>query len=51
MVEHKLIESLLVDQRLSDLVIVEQEGLPQTLQKKATGEEPWLVAREMASWM
>ena len=49
MLEYKLIERLLTDQRLFNLVIVEQEGLPQTLQKKATKEEPWLVARETIS--
>ena len=49
MLEHKLIEKLLADQHLSDLVVVEQEGLPQTLQKKATGKEPYLVARETVS--
>ena len=49
MLEHKFIERLLADQCLSDLVVVEWEGLPQTLQKKATGEEPWLVARETAN--
>ena len=48
MLEHKLIERLLADQCLFDLVMVEREGLSQTLQKKATGEEPWLVARETA---
>ena len=46
MLEHKLIEKLLADQRLSDLLMVEQEGLPQTLQKTTTGEEPWLLAKE-----
>ena len=50
MFEHKLIERLLADQRLSNLVVVEREGLPWTLQKKATNEEPWLVARETTSW-
>ena len=49
MLEHKLIERLLADQRLSNLVVVEREGLPQTLQKKATCEEPWLVLGEMTS--
>ena len=39
MLEHKLIEKLLADQRLSDLMVVEQEGLPRILQKKTTGEE------------
>ena len=50
MFEHKLIEKLLADQYLSDLVVVEQEGLPQILQKKTTSEEPWLVATETTSW-
>ena len=50
MLEHKPIEKRLTDQRLSDLVVVEQEGLTETLQKKATGKEPWLVARETVSW-
>ena len=40
MLEHKLIERLFADQRLSDLVVVEQKRLPQILQKKATAEEP-----------
>ena len=48
--EHKLIERLLADQRLSDLVVVEQEELPQTLKKKATSEKPWLMARKMVFW-
>ena len=34
MFERKLIEKLLANQRLSDLVVMEREGLPQTLQKK-----------------
>ena len=50
MLEYKLIKKLLSDQHLFDLVVVEQEKLPQTLQKKATGEEAWLVARKTASW-
>ena len=49
MLEHKLIERLLADQRLSDLVVLEQEELLQTLQKKIISEEPWLVARETTS--
>ena len=40
MLEHKLIEKSFADQRFSDLVVVEREGLPQTLQRKATSEEP-----------
>ena len=47
--EYKLIKRLLADQRLFNLVIMEQEELPQILQRKATNEEPWLVAREMTS--
>ena len=31
MLEHQLIEKLFADQRLSDLVVVEQEGVPQIL--------------------
>ena len=50
MLKHKLIERLLADQRLSNLVVVEQKGLPQTLQKKTTSEKPWLVAREIVFW-
>ena len=38
--EHKLIDRLLANQRLSNLVVVEQEDLPGPLQKKATSEEP-----------
>ena len=49
MLEHKLIERLLVNKCLFNLVLVEQEGLLQTLQKKATDEELWLVAKETAS--
>ena len=41
MLKHKLIERLLADQCLFDLVLVEQKGLPRTLQKKATSEEPY----------
>ena len=48
MLEHKFIERLLADQRFSNLVVVKQEELPETLQKKATGEKLWLVARETA---
>ena len=40
MFEYKLIERLLVGQRLSNLVVVEQEKLPQTLQSQATSEQP-----------
>ena len=40
MLEHKLIERLLADQRFSNLMMVEQKGLSQTLQKKVTNEEP-----------
>ena len=39
MIEYKLIEKLLVDQRFSDLVVVEQEGLPQTRQSKVTSKK------------
>ena len=39
MLVYKLIERLLADQRLSNLVAVEQKELSQTLQKKATGDE------------
>ena len=49
MLEHKLIEKLLVDQRLCNLVVIEQEGLSQIPHKKATSEEPWLVAKETIS--
>ena len=50
MLEHKLIEGLFANHCLSDLVVVEQEELPQTLQRKATSEEPWLVAKETTFW-
>ena len=50
MLEQKLMKKLLVDQRLSDLVVLEQEVLPQILQKNATSKEPWLVAQEKTSW-
>ena len=40
MFEHKLIKKILADQCFSDLVVVEQKGLPQTVQKKTTSEEP-----------
>ena len=50
MLEYKLIERLFANERSSNQVVVEQKGLPQALQKKVTGGEPWLVAREMASW-
>ena len=49
MFKHKLIEKLLADQRLSNLMVVKWEGLPRTLQRKATDEEPWLVAIETAN--
>ena len=51
MLEQKFIERLLADQRLSDLVVVEWKGLPRTLQKKTSGEEAWVVARETANRM
>ena len=51
MLEHQLIKRLLADQRFSDLMVIEREGLPQTLQKKATSKEPWLVAGETTFWM
>ena len=50
MLEHKLIERLFANQRFSNLVMVEQERLPWTLQNKATGEEPWLVTKKTAFW-
>ena len=45
MLEHKLIERILADQHFFDVIVGEQEGLPQTLQRKTTSKEPWLVAR------
>lgn len=50
MLEHKLIERLLPDQCLSNLVVVEWEEIPRTLQRKAIGKEPWLVARRKVLW-
>ena len=41
MLKHKLIERLLANQCLSDLLVVEREELPWTVQKKATSEEPY----------
>ena len=39
MLEYKLIERPLINQRLSDLLVVEWERLSQTLQKKSAGEK------------